>query len=191
MLLEGGQLAPVQRDLRLEVRARCRARSRAPARGPAAESVTRPSILLIGEQVAEDPQRELGLLVQHRGGLDLLGLLLDVVPERDQARHVVHERLFGGALGGGAHDHAVSGGLHLLQDRLQALALVVGEPAADAGQVLVGREHEVASGQRDLGREPRALAAHRVLGDLDHDGLAGLQHVLDAGSRCLRGLPAE
>ena len=105
-----------------------------------------------------------------------------------QPLQVVHDRLFGGALGGRAHDHAVPGRLHLLQDRLQALALVVAEPPADAGEVLVRGEHEVATGQRDLGREPGALAAHRVLRDLDHHGLARLQHVLDARRRPLEVL---
>ncbi len=136
----------VQRDLRLEVGrdvAHVGEHLLVDPRGVGDEALE----LLVGEQVAEDPQRELGLLVQHRGGLHLLGLLLDVIPERDQARHVVHERLFGGALGCGADDHAVARGLHLLEDRLQALALGVGEPAADAGKVLVGREHEVTARQ--------------------------------------------
>ena len=76
-------------------------------------------------------------------------------------------------------------GPDLLQDGLQALALLVGQAPADAGHVLVGREHEVAAGQADLRGEARALAAHRVLRDLDHDGLAGLQDVLDARRRAL------
>ena len=89
--------------------------------------------------------------------------------------------LFGGALGGGAHDHAVLGRLHLLQDRLEPLPLLLGEPAADAREVLVGREHEEPARQGDLGGEARALATHGVLRDLHHDGLARLQHLLDAG----------
>ena len=36
-------------------------------------------------------------------------------------------------------------------------------------------------GQRDLLGEPGALGPDRVLGDLAQDGLAGLQHLLDAG----------
>ena len=138
-------------------------------------------VLLVGEQVADHPHRELGLLGQDVGRFDLLRLLLDRVPLGDQPLQVVGDGLFGGAFGRGAHDHAVLGRLHLLQDRLELLPLLVGEPAADAREVLVGREHEEPPRQGDLGREARTLATHRVLRDLHHDGLARLQHLLDAG----------
>ena len=70
--------------------------------------------------------------------------------------------------------------LHLVQDRLQPLAGVVREPAGDPRDVLVGCEDEEPARERDLRREAGALATHRVLRDLHHDRLPGLQHPLDA-----------
>ncbi len=42
-----------------------------------------------------------------------------------------------------------------------------------------GHEDDVAPGDRDVAREPGALGAHGLLGDLDHDLLALLEDVLD------------
>ena len=70
--------------------------------------------------------------------------------------------------------------LEALADRLQALALVVLEPARDADPVAEGRVDEEAAGQRDLGREPGALRAHRVLDRLDEHLLAARDQLLDA-----------
>ena len=148
------------------------------------------AVLLVGEQVAHDPHRELGLLVDDRGRLDLLGLSLDLVPLPDQPLEVVGDGLVARALGGGPHDHAVLLGLDLAHDRLQALALVVAQPAADARQALVRREHQEAARQRDLRGEAGALAAHRILRDLHEHGLARLQHLLDARRRPLEVLGA-
>ena len=105
-------------------------------------------------------------------------------------RRSVLELLLGGAFGGGAHDHAVLRRLDALQHRLQALARVVAEPAADALQVLVRREHDVAAREAQVRGQPRALAAHRVLRDLDHDRLAGLEQLLDPRRRALDVLGA-
>ena len=96
---------------------------------------------------------------------------------------VVGDGFFGRSFGRRAHDHAVLRRLHLLQDRLELAPFLLTEPTADAGQVLIGREDQEAPRQRDLRREAGALAAHRVLGDLDQDGLTGLQHLLDP--RCV------
>ena len=76
-------------------------------------------------------------------------------------------------------------GLEVLHERLQATALRVGEPPADAGDLRVRREDEEAARQRDLRGEPGALAADRVLRHLDQDRLAVLQHVLDPGRGAL------
>ena len=108
----------------------------------------------------------------------------------EQTPQVGLQGLLGGTFGGGADDHAVLRRLHPLQHRLQALARVVAEAAADALQVLVRREHEVAAREAEVRGEPGALAAHRVLRDLDHHGLARLQQLLDPAApapRCPRG----
>ena len=82
------------------------------------------------------------------------------------------------------------GRLDPLEHRLEALARVVTQTAADALQVLVRREHDVAAREGEVRREARALAAHRVLGHLDHDRLAGLEELLDPRGRALDVLGA-
>src|SRR4051812_22337576 len=141
--------------------------------------------LLVGEQVTHHSHGELGLLVQARGGLALLRLLLDVVPDVEQAAEVGLERLLGRALGRGAHDHPMLRRLDPLEQRLEPLARIVAEPAADPLEVLVRRQHEIPAGERQVRREARALAAHRVLGHLHHDRLARLQELLDPRRRTL------
>src|SRR5262249_37519004 len=82
---------------------------------------------------------------------------------------------------GRAHDHAHAlGDVERLQDALQApaLALVV-DLAAHARTLERRHEHEVAPGDRDVGRQGRALVADRVLGDLDRDHLALLEQLVD------------
>ena len=70
-------------------------------------------------------------------------------------------------------------GAMLLEDRLQAVALVVLEAPRDAEALAVRDVDDEAAGQRDLGREPRALRLHRVLDRLDEDLLAALDQILD------------
>ena len=59
----------------------------------------------------------------------------------------------------------------LLEDVLQPLALRVLEPPRDAEPLAVRDVDEEAAGQRDLGRQPRALRLHRILHRLDEDVL--------------------
>ena len=66
-----------------------------------------------------------------------------------------------------------------LDDVAQADALVVLEPARDAEALAARDEDDEAAGERDLGREPRALRLHRVLDGLDEDLLVALEEVLD------------
>ena len=139
-----------------------------------------PAVLLVGEQVANHANGELRLLVQTGRRLALLRLGLDLVPDVEQAAEIGLELFLGGAFGGRAHDHAVLRGLHALQQRLEPLARVVAQPAADALQVLIRRQHDVAAREAQVGGQPRALAPHRVLRDLHHDRLAGLEQLLDA-----------
>ena len=54
------------------------------------------------------------------------------------------------------------------------------EAAGDADAAPAGHVHQVAPGQRDLGAQPGALVAHRVLGDLHQHLLAVLERVGDA-----------
>ena len=137
------------------------------------------------EQVADDPDDQVGLLVElHRratGG----DLRLDALPLRRQPRDVAFELVFGGSLGGRTHDHAGALGDQPLEDVAETLALDVGELAADAGRVAVRHVDEVPAGQRDVARQPSALVADRVLGDLHEHRVAGLQRVLDRAGPAL------
>ena len=66
-----------------------------------------------------------------------------------------------------------------LDDLLQPRPLGVVEPARDAEPLALRDEDEEAAGQRDLGRQPRALGLHRVLDRLHHDLLAAGDQVGD------------
>ena len=69
--------------------------------------------------------------------------------------------------------------VELLEDVLQAGALVVVEPARDAEPFALRDEDDEAAGERDLRRQPGALRLHRVLDRLDEDRLAAADQVLD------------
>ena len=84
-------------------------------------------------------------------------------------------------LGRRAHDQAVAGRAHLVDDLAQPAALVVAQPLGDAEGAAVGHQHGEAAGQGDLLGQAGALGPDGVLGDLAEDGLAGPQHLLDAG----------
>ena len=80
----------------------------------------------------------------------------------------------------------------LLEDRLQAVALLVLEPPRDAEALAVRDVDDEAAGQRDLGGEPRALRLHRVLDRLDEHVLPALDQVLDlAGALAALELGAD
>jgi hypothetical protein len=76
-------------------------------------------------------------------------------------------------LGRGADDDAGGVGNELLEQRLEPVALGVGQLAGDPGGGAVGHVDEEPAGQADLTGQPGALVADRVLGDLDQHGLAG------------------
>ena len=148
---------------------------------------------VLGEQVADDPQGQVGLAVEQLGRLAGLDLLLDVLPLRLQPVDVADQLVLAGALGGGPDDDARRLRYEVGQDVLQPLALGVGQLAGDAGQVAAGGVHDVAAGDRDVVGEPGALGADRVLGDLDEHGLAGLEDLLDLAGLALgaEGVPVD
>ena len=133
---------------------------------------------VLGEQVPDDLEGQVGLAVEQLRGA-ALGLGLDVLPARLEPLDVAGQLVLAGALGGGAHDDARGVGDDLLEERLEPVALGVGQLAGDAAGRAVGDVDQEPAGQRDLAGEPGALVAHRVLGDLDQDGLARGQHRLD------------
>ena len=134
---------------------------------------------VLGEEVADHAERQLGLLVDERRRLGRLGLRLDRLPESLQEDEVALDVLGGRALRGGADDHAALLHVEALEDVAQARALVVLEPARDAEALAVRDEDDEAAGQRDLGREAGALRLHRVLDRLDEHLLAAAEQILD------------
>ena len=132
-----------------------------------------------GEEVADDAQRQLGLLVDERGRLRRLRVRLDRLPEPLQEDEVALDVLRGRALGRGADDDPAFLRVEPLDDLLQARALRVVEPPRDAEALALRDEDEEAAGKRDLGREPRALRLHRILDRLHEQLLPARDQVGD------------
>ena len=141
--------------------------------------------VVVVELLADDPHGHVGLAVEQRRALHLLGQLLDLLPLREQTGDVGGDLLGRDALGGGAHDHPVLGRLDLVEDRTEALALLVGQALGDAVGRRVGDQDHEAPGEGHLLGEPGALVGDRVLGDLADDGLLRLEDLLDAGVAAL------
>src|SRR5206468_1531769 len=98
-----------------------------------------------GEEVAHDAERQLGLLVDEARRLRRLRPGLDRLPETLQEDEVALDVLGGGAVRGGADDDAALLGGDLLEDVLEALALVVVESARDAEPLTVRHVDEEAA----------------------------------------------
>ena len=136
---------------------------------------------LLGELLADQPDRELRLLVEQAARLRLLRDLGDLLPLRVEAQHVALELFLGRAFGRGAHDEAGVGGPQPVEHAAQTLALVVGKPLRDAvGLGLARDHHDEPAREAHLLGEARALVRDRVLRDLHDDRLAVAQHPLDA-----------
>ena len=131
------------------------------------------------EDVAHDAHGEVGLLEDQRGRGRLLDALLQDLVELEEVLHLALEVGALGARGGGADDGAAT--LEVQAPRLtaQAVALLVVETLGDADALARGRVDHVAPGDGELHRQPRALGLQRVLDDLHHDLLAGLEQVGD------------
>src|SRR6185369_861159 len=109
-----------------------------------------------------------------------VGRLLRVRPEAREEAHVVADLPLRHALARGAYDEAVRAGPLRLDGVAEPIALVgILDPAGDADVAGARHVHEVAAGQRDVGRHARALAADRLLGDLHEQLLALREPLLD------------
>ena len=105
------------------------------------------------EHVAHNPDDQVGLGVQQRRSATLGRLGLDDLPLRLQPAYVVGDLLFGSPLGRRPDDDARVVRDDLLQDRLEAVALGLGQLAADAGHRTFGHVDQVAARQADLAGE--------------------------------------
>src|SRR5205085_7946845 len=131
------------------------------------------------EQVADDAQRQLGLLVEECRGLTVLRAALDLLPEPLEEDEVALDVLRRRAFGGCPDDDPALLDVEVLEDVAEARPLAVLEPSRNA-QALAARDvDDESSRERDLGRQARALRLHRVLDGLDEYLLAATQQVLD------------
>ena len=137
------------------------------------------------EDVAHDLDQQVGFAVQQRGRLHRLQCSADLGPLGGQSADIQGELFLGGTLGRRAHDDAGILGKHLLEDLLEASTLGVRQLARNPVHRTVGNVDEVATGKRNLTREPGPLVADRILGDLHEHLVAGLQRELDAARLAL------
>jgi hypothetical protein len=86
-----------------------------------------PALELLGEDVADDPHREVCLLEDHRGRRRLLGPLLDDLVELVQIADLALEVLARRPLGGRPDDRAALPELEPLRLLAQPVALLVGQ----------------------------------------------------------------
>src|SRR5207344_3123857 len=91
-------------------------------------------------------------------------------------------------VGGGADDQPTRPFVGAVDHLAQAVALGVGEATADADAAALGREDEVAAGDRDVHREPRALRLQRVLDHLDEDLLTRFDQLVDPAAAAATAL---
>jgi len=144
-------------------------------------------------KTSQDADREVGLLEDHRRGLAVLGATLQHLVQLLQVADLPYEVRFLGAVGGGANDQAAGPLVGAVDHLAQAIALFVGEPAADADPRALRREDQVPAGDRDVHREPRALRLQGVLDHLNEDLLSGFDQLVDpaaAAAPALRRLLA-
>ena len=132
---------------------------------------------VLGEDVAHDPHREVGLLEDHRRRLGVLHALHQHLVQLVQVEQLALEVRPLGAVRGGADDHAALADLELGGLAAQALALLVLQAPRHADALAGGRVDHVAPGDRQLHRQACALGLQGVLDDLHDDLLAGLEQV--------------
>ena len=112
---------------------------------------------VLGEDVAHDAHREVGLLEDQRGRLRGLDALLEDVVELEQVLQLALEIRPRGAVRRRADDRAAAAQIELLGLLAEPVALLVLQPPRDADALARGRVDHVAPGDRELHRQPRAL----------------------------------
>jgi len=135
------------------------------------------------EVVADRADHQTAFLVDQEGAGLALCRAFDGGPQLQQIVEVPLQ-LFGAAADRrGARDQAHAlGDVELVHVLAQFGALVTLDAARDATAArVVGHQHQIAAGQRDIGGERRTLVAALVLLDLDDEFLAFLQGFLDRG----------
>ena len=134
---------------------------------------------VVREEVADDPQRQLRLLVDERRRLGLSAR--PWISFQSRWRKSMSRSMSSADAPSAAVRTIMLPGLRRdrLQDVPEAGALLLGQPARDAEALAARHVDDEPARQRDLGRQPGALRLHRVLDGLDEDLLAAAQQVLD------------
>ena len=133
------------------------------------------------EVIADRADHQAAFLIDQEGTGLALRCAFDRTPQLEQVVEVPLQFFGGAADRRGARDHAHAGrDFELVHGIAQFGALVTLDPARHATATrVVGHQHEVAAGQRDVGGERRALVAAFVLFHLDDQFLAFAQGFLD------------
>ena len=124
------------------------------------------------DQVAHRAQRQAEVLVHAAADLRRGGIVLDQLPRAPEVGDVLGQCVRRLSFRIGAHDVAVrvARRREFAHQRLQPRAFVlVLDAGGDADHPRTRQQHQVARGNADLGGQPRALAADRVLDHLHHD----------------------
>ena len=133
--------------------------------------------------VADRANDEAAFLIDEEGAALAFGRTLDRAPQLHEVAQIPAE-LFGVATdGGGAGDqaHALRH-VELIHDLAQFGAFVTLDATRNAATARVVRhQHQVTSGERDVGGEGSALVAALVLFDLNDQFLPFAQRLLDGG----------
>src|SRR5262249_54730476 len=121
------------------------------------------------------------VVVKNRGRLALVILLLDFGPGPAEELDVGADFLVGGGACRGPNDETTGIAAASLADDAAETRTVfgAGDLAGYADVVNRGHVYQEAAGKRDVAGNARALLAERLLGDLHHNFLAGLQHFAD------------
>ena len=137
---------------------------------------------VLGVEVADRALGERAFLVDQRRRGRFQRQVADLLPDPQQVFEVALDLGLGAGGAGGAQDdaHALRN-LELLGDLAKLLAVVgAGDLAADAAAARgVGHQHAIAAGEREIGRERRALGAALLLDHLHQHDLPALDDLLD------------
>src|SRR5229473_3371145 len=134
---------------------------------------------IVADVIAKDALDEIQVAVEKRGRFALLAALLDFVPGLAEELDVRANFFIGSASGRGSNDEATGVCAARFTDQpAEARAVFGGSDFARDTDVIDRRHvHQEAAGQRDVAGDARTFLAERLLGDLDDDVLAGLQHL--------------
>src|SRR6266852_1600761 len=134
---------------------------------------------IVADVIAKDALDEIQVAVEKRGRFALLAALLDFVPGLAEELDVRANFFIGSASGRGSNDEATGVCAARFTDQpAEARAVFGGSDFARDTDVIDRRHvHQEAAGQRYVAGDARTFLAERLLGDLDDDVLAGLQHL--------------